>query len=798
MRDWSLQSSDPLCLTIAADARLCTPNYVDDQIWELHLEGGEPPSLAIETSYGLRARAMRVFPGFGLGGAVLSDPVHFHSPPRLRRFYPNFLRVSFEPFPDLRVIAEYWVPESHLLVGRLVLRNLSERTLHPGVRLYAVLSSSTSGERMIDRQQGGITRLEGSAANLEPVVFLAGGAQIAQTVHPALAKKLSLGPGEERSVVWSHAGLAKGEDSFEAAREAAAMPIDANIARLELTNQALLEISTGNVEWDAVLAFAQKTVLGGYLGPTDHLPNPSFVLSRWPDQGYSSQGDGRDYSWRWEGQPAFEAYQHFSQLTLAAPELARGLLDNFLHVQLPDGEIDWKPGLGGQRNGALCAPLLAAMAWELYTRLPDDDWLSAIFPGLMDFVGAWFSQEHDRDLDGVPEWDHSAQTGMVDNPSFVRWMPWGQALDISKAETPDLASYLLRECEALLRMAERLGQEQAADQLQSPKRALERHLDQSWSDQAALYPHVDRDTHVSTVGSLLGRGRGAFALEIEQGFDPPARLLFRCRGAEELSRAAQAFIHGRGTKGRHRVEKVSGRQFQWFWEFGSATSEHTYREVERIELRGLSEQFETEVLVADYSRVDVGSFFPLWAGVPDRARAEALVRGALMDRDRFWRPFGVPAVCAEDPVYRQAVEQGDGGVHLGWVRIVLEGLLRYGFRSEAGELMTRLLEANVAVLKEDHAFRAGHHPDTGEGLGERGHVAGAPPVDLFVELLGLRLLSPWKLVVTGPNVFGAPATVRWRGLEARVGLDQIEVRFPNGQRTALVPDRPQLVEARRT
>lgn len=63
MREWSLKSGDPLSLVLASDARLGSPDYCDDQIWELKLGDGDPPAIAVETTYGLHARMMRMFPG---------------------------------------------------------------------------------------------------------------------------------------------------------------------------------------------------------------------------------------------------------------------------------------------------------------------------------------------------------------------------------------------------------------------------------------------------------------------------------------------------------------------------------------------------------------------------------------------------------------------------------------------------------------------------------------------------------------------------------------------------------------
>ena len=55
-------------LTLAADMRFSTPNYVNDHIWEMEIGSGEPSALTLRTTYGLRARSMRIFPRFTEAG----------------------------------------------------------------------------------------------------------------------------------------------------------------------------------------------------------------------------------------------------------------------------------------------------------------------------------------------------------------------------------------------------------------------------------------------------------------------------------------------------------------------------------------------------------------------------------------------------------------------------------------------------------------------------------------------------------------------------------------------------------
>jgi len=450
MRDWNLEDGDPLSLVLAADARLTVPDYGNDQTWELALAGGDPPAFGIGTTYGLRARGMRIFAGFGLGSRIVTDPSAFHEPPRVRRFYPNYASVSMKPFPGLRVEAEFWVPNSHTLGGRFLLVNTEGGPQEIRLDLHAILRPGENGQPMREQVMGGSSALVGRTGDLQPAVILATGAILPQSPFPTLAVNHLLEPGMGKSVVWATSAWGDAEESFRAAREVVGCSWDSEIARVELLNESLLDVRTGEPSWDAAFAFAQKQAIASYVGPTPRLPHPSFVLSREPGKGYSERGDGSDYGRLWNGQPVAEAYSHLPLLLPAAPELAKGLLRNFLVHQGSDGFVDGKPGLAGQRSGTHAMPLLATLTSEIYSQSEDIAFVRECLPRLADYLELWFSPAHDRDGDGFPEWDHTLQSGFDDWPSFVRWGVWGQGLDITKAETLDLASYLYRECRSIV------------------------------------------------------------------------------------------------------------------------------------------------------------------------------------------------------------------------------------------------------------------------------------------------------------------------------------------------------------
>ena len=795
MRTWSIPAEGPLSLRLAADARLTTPSYVDDHIWEVILAGGEPPALAIETTYGLRAARMRLFPAFGWEGESVSDPDDFVIRPVVRRFFPNYLQIDMRPFGDLEVEAAYWVADSHSLVGRFMLRNLRSVESRVRLALHAALLPGENPQPMGEAAFGGAVVMSGRTGNLAPVIFVSGGAVFDRLRYPALVIEHLLPAGSTKTVVWAQAALANPQAGFEAVRTLASRPWEAEVARIEAANAGQVEIETGEADWDAAFAFAQKVALGAFVGPTRHLPHAALVSTRLPDQGYSARGDGRDYAGPWEGQSVGDAYLAVPLVLPVAPALAQGVVRNYLHAQSPGGFIDARPGLAGQRSGTICPPLLGTLAWRIYEQTEDRQFLADCLPRLVDFVEAWLGPEHDADQDGHPEWDHTVHAGFDDWPSFVRWHPWGQGLELSKAETPDLAAYLVRDCQALVRAAEVLGRSEVAERLTAVVDRLRVSVERSWREPTSSYHHQDRDGHQVTPGSYIGKGRGHFVLDVGRVFDPPARVLVRVQGPEAKAQRAAVAITGRGGRGRNRVDRVGRGAFQWYWDLGTATSERTYTAIERIEVSGLNDEFTMEVRSADYSRQDLSLLLPLWAGIPDEDRADRLIRRTLTDPERFWRPYGLSLCSARDPAFAPDGQSGSGGVSMLWNTMLGEGLVNYGHMDRAVDLLHRLMAAVVHSLKTDKAFREKYNSDTLAGLGERDPICGLAPVTLFLHVLGVRLIHPHKVQVARRNPFSWPVTIRWLGLSVYLEPGgPITVTFPDGQSMQVSGDKPQEIE----
>ncbi|MBI5933981.1 MAG: hypothetical protein HY867_09760 [Chloroflexi bacterium] len=787
MRDWNLTSGDPLHLTLAADFRFGGVDYLNDQIWELDFASGEPRSLSLRTTFGLRARSMRVFPRFGEGRGIVTDPAKFVRAPRLKKFYPNFLELDFSPLENLDVTAEFWAAGSQVIAGRYTLVNCGPKARKIRLELCAILAP-LDGQAFFAAQSQMVNVVTGTTGGLAPLLYMTGGPNSITAPYPALTVELDLAPNASRSIAWALAALAASGPSYELARKTVARNWDAEKARIEMSAESqTMEIETGDPDWDAAFAFTQTAALRSFLPASETLPNPSFVLTRAPDHGFSRKGDGADYPLGWAGQSPLEAYA-LASLLPGAPQYAKGLLRNFLSTQNEDGFVDLRPGLAGQRAKMLAAPLLASLAWQTYQASNDDAFLAEVFPSLLKFFWNWFSPAHDRDRDGLPEWDHLLQTGWDENPLFDVWNPWSQGMDIGAAENPSLYAMLAREAACLILIAEKLGRGNEVTLVQHQAELLDNAVAASWDESAALYSYRDLVTRLSLAGQVVAKGKGRAALKPKKEFERPVRLLIEIQSKSPAAKRPEIRLAEMATK--EPVEVIAPEQFVWRSGGLVATTRNVYEKLGRVDVIGLDAADKIVVRAIDLTAQDHTLLLPLWAGLPDQQRAQTMIGRALLDASRFDKPFGLPALASCPTEKADAV---CSSVHLRFNQLIGEGLLAYGFHTEAARLVEHIMAAVVKNLKETRAFHQRHHAETGAPIGERHALTGLAPLGLFLQTLSVTIHSATRVRLEGKNPFPWPVTIRYRGLTVKRGLESTEVIFANGKSVMVMDSKPCIV-----
>jgi hypothetical protein len=385
------------------------------------------------------------------------------------------------------------------------------------------------------------------------------------------------------------------------------------------------------------------------------------------------------------------------------------------------------------------------------------------------------------------------QTGFEDHPTFSRWHPWSQGVDIDKAESPALAAFLYRECQSLLQAATVLGRTESVPALQSLAEHLCTSLEAGWDDQQACYHYWDRETHHYTAGEKLGERFGPGTISILRSFDPPVRLLLHIQTGNEATRQPQVILYGESASGQPRIEKLTNERFKWYLGKANLTGERVYSRLEEIEIQGLEADDRVTVYCVDFRCQDQTLLLPLWARMLSTERAEALVTRTIASPEAYWRPYGIPACPKSEencwggpnPIY--------GNVNLTWNSLIGEGLLHYGYTNEAVDLFTRLMGPVTQILKECHAFRRYFHAETGQGSGEWNALGGLAPLGFFLEILGVRLISPFKVALKGFNPFPWPVTVKYRGMTILRQRENSIIIFPDGQTISINDPAPQVI-----
>jgi hypothetical protein len=291
-----------------------------------------------------------------------------------------------------------------------------------------------------------------------------------------------------------------------------------------------------------------------------------------------------------------------------------------------------------------------------------------------------------------------------------------------------------------------------------------------------MYHYWDRDSHITPLPEPLGARAGNGDILIQSEFSIPVRILIRIQLRNESTRNIQVYIHGSGPSGMHRVETIGADRFHRYLDQAIATGDRIYSILEYVQVQGLDDDDQVSLQTVGLNEVDQTLLLPLWAGLPDADRAALLVEKNLKQPVRFWQPYGIP-VCPPEIIKTDPNLQL---VHFPWNQLIGEGLLAYGSRAEAAELVTRMMRAVTESLKQEGTYYRSYQSQTGKGNGERNILNGLAPLGLFLQTLGVRIINP-------QNPFPWPVTVKYRGLTVLRQKQKTNVIFPNGQ-TATIHD----------
>lgn len=792
MRDWKFPLKPGYRLTLSADARFSPPDICNDQIWEICWQNSDMHAFAIQTTCGLRIQKLRFFPQFVYQEKRLFDPSAFKQPPILHKFAPNYALFSCTPFTGVETRLEYWVPESHAISGRLSFTNRTTDSQLIFLEWAGMLNTQGYGQNLIHYPLGPGHVLTGHAEKLNPVCYLTGSPQPARTTVPALSVPVELEPGQTRRLTWVVSGLQTMEESFELARSLTARQWDAEIAAIEMQNtRQAVEITTGDAMWDLAFSLSQKEAFRLQVNTAGDEPKPAIIHNRNPEQGYSVRGDGKDLPASWSNITPLDLAYWLQIVLPAAPETASRVLDTLLRSINAEGFCDLYCGAGRQPARWMTQPFLVYLAWLVEQAAVGQPLRRENFQVLMRYLERWFSPDHDRDMDGFPEWDHPEQTGVSSSPAFLPGFAHQRNYSIRNLESPALAAMLHMECTLLYETALEFGDTIAADWLMGKAEGIEKGFGQFFSGNEKSLHYVDFQTHLSPSGIRLGILQGNGTLNTARELPLPGRPVVIVRLDGKQNAPLQVVIKGKLPNNRLANETLRAEDFIWHNGKGFAVSSKALKFIYSVQGKGLMVNDRIEIATVDHNAEDISLYLPLWAGFLPQEQADGLIEDHFYPR--YFREFGNPA---SSPSHILPDSNPDTSSQLPWSVLLGQGMLACGHPLKAAELLTRIMNAIVLQINQNLQFSEFYNTETGLGTGKTNSLTGLAPVGYFLQVVGINTLGDSQIVLSGLNPFPWPVTVKYKGMTITRKQENTEIMFLSGEKLTVRGPGPHRISLR--
>jgi hypothetical protein len=432
-------------------------------------------------------------------------------------------------------------------------------------------------------------------------------------------------------------------------------------------------------------------------------------------------------------------------------DLVKGMLQNLFDQQGVDGTLYAQFNWNGKVTNLAAAPLMTALAVDIYEWTGDREWLAQNYAALIRSTKTWFQPDNDRDEDGWPEWQHLLQTGLGESSSPEQKI--NLEVLIKTAEWPSLAALLLNEFKALKKIAVWIKVDADLDWIEEQIKHLDQLLQQSWDQKRGVYAFRDQAGHFSEKGKVLHTFKQNGTFDTLEKLAHPCKLVIRFNSHGVESHPIECKV--KGVINHHeKTVAFSSRDFRWQDENGLVVSEETFSVVKSITVSGLKKGERLTVETPDYIVQSPDFLVPLWAGMASQMQAQALI-----DTGVKYFENGVQ----DTPFYLKIM----------W----LEALIQADRKALACQYLKRwyLGSAQQSVGDVTHSEKTNESSLALAGLQD------LIPLKTLLQLLGIHRVSDEDLILNGFNDFFPKVNVQYKQFLLELEPGQARIENLNGE-----------------
>lgn len=758
-----------------------------DQVWILNLDCKDPYPFCLTTTYGLRAKSVRLFPNLIHENRRISKPKDFSLLPRVIEYSPASISIEAEYQNQIKFLFSCFFIEPEVLVGNSQIRNLTETQIDITLQLALNLVPMGKGEPSHPEKVGNNQFITGYTDNLEPVLYMTGGPTAISNPFPALSIQLNLLPSSAQQLSWTLVSKETKSQSFERAKKIITSDWQNGFHAHIMEHKGLtIGIKTGEPEWDSAFFLSQVNAKTHFLEYIKEPGIPHFIKIRLPDS--SSISDNLDSKSKTLTNLELN---HLCQVLLPAEiDNAIYLIENQIKIQIAN--LERNPGNNNYETIYKGCPLLASLLLEIYEINQDIRLLERSFPDLCKLYQLWIIDPvSGTEMDNL-HWESPTQL-QIDSGlfSFDIWESYSRGLDIKKVESPALYAMLLKESKALSKISKILGERSEMRYFNHRVKEFQQRLEDCWQEKMCQYGYQDINTHLCSSGETVYQDHVSSEVEIHQNFTKPQRLHCQIFASDEYTRACRIRIKGKSSKGEPIEEVFKSPGLLWVSGRAHLTSKYLYQEIETLSFEGLNLQDEFILETVDLTQTDITCLLPFWAdGGMEKHLQE--MSSTLLDSHNDLLSIGIPETWEGE---RPLPEDLPLRVNVLWNTLILEGLANYGESQKAAEIFTNIMRGIVHGLKDYDGFFPLFDSNTVQPVGQYNAISGLVPIHLFLIIAGIKLLSPTKVALWGSNPFPWPIEINWKGLSLWKEGDHTRITFPNGAAAEHNSEKPVLITA---
>ena len=229
-----------------------------NQGWIIRHTSANAPFPAVEILPEPPGMKFQIIPRISSLSQTQNDSLPVDPTLKLERFSWDWIEFRCQPLKDLEIRSLLWAPDSGVICGESWISNLTEQKRIVALDLVCYLQTLGAGNQITLEKINGRPVLTGCPGDQHLVLFLAGNPTITEDPFPYLQNEISLAPRNAGKVHWICAISDTKKSAQELLEKVLQLDWSGEISRRKVARQGQLKITTGDPDWDFILALSQK------------------------------------------------------------------------------------------------------------------------------------------------------------------------------------------------------------------------------------------------------------------------------------------------------------------------------------------------------------------------------------------------------------------------------------------------------------------------------------------------------------------------------------------------------------